>query len=192
VFLHFMNNVVRKFRNKGTQFRAAFHEGSDAISQRPGLVGSIAEIAGTLLVLMNALVGLAWLPFSRRKSHPSPAGLRLEFQDRASSAFGSEQQPSRVWVLLDTDFRYRDMSTSFCEMLDLRRADLIGRTAEDITPADFVDFESVRDEIRRFGRKTGFWIYLRRDARYVLVRYSIRVRADHMADLYLEPLPMAS
>jgi PAS domain S-box-containing protein len=84
------------------------------------------------------------------------------------------------------------MSESFCEMLGLQRADLIGRSAEDITPADFVDLAAVREEIRRCEKKIGFWIYIRRDGRYVLVRYSIRVRADRMADLYLEPFPMAS
>jgi PAS domain S-box-containing protein len=84
------------------------------------------------------------------------------------------------------------MSASFCEMLGLARSELIGRSAEDITPADFVDFEAVRAEVRRFGKKSGFWVYLRRDGRYVLVRYSLHVRKDHMADLYVEPLPVAS
>lgn len=183
-------SFVTKFSGKGRQLRVAFHEGSDAISDKPGLMELLAEVAGTVLLLLNAAVGLAWLPFTRRKSYAANA--KLQFQDRAPLALGSESQPHPVWVLLDTSFRYYDMSDSFCDMLGLQRADLIGRSAEDTTPAGFVDFASVRAEIRHYGKKTGFWVYLRRDGRYVLVRYLIRIRADHMADLYLEPLPVAS
>jgi PAS domain S-box-containing protein len=187
-------NVVNKIRNKGMRFSAAFHEGSDALGGDAGLPELLAEIAGILLMCLNAVLGLLSLlwPFSRK--HPrrvSSDRMRLLPND-PMSALTDEPQPHTVWVLLDSNFRYRDMSASFCELLALNRADLIGRSAEDFTPAEFVDLEAVRAEVRMFGGKTGFWVYLRRDGRFVLVRYSIRVRKDSMAELYLEPLPVAS
>jgi hypothetical protein len=165
-------NVVNKIRNKGMRFSAAFHEGSDALGGDAGLPELLAEIAGILLMCLNAVLGLLSLlwPFSRK--HPrrvSSDRMRLLPND-PMSALTDEPQPHTVWVLLD----------------------LIGRSAEDFTPAEFVDLEAVRAEVRRFGGKTGFWVYLRRDGRFVLVRYSIRVRKDSMAELYLEPLPVAS
>ncbi len=177
------------------RFSAAFHEGSDAIGGNAGLPELLAEIAAILLMCLNAAVGLVSLlwPFSRK--HPgrvSSDRKRLLPNDPMRSALTKEPQPHTVWVLLDSNFRYRDMSASFCELLALDRADLMGRSAEDFTPAGFVDLDAVRAEVRRFGGKTGFWVYLRRDGRFVLVRYSIRVRKDRMADLYLEPLPVAS
>ncbi len=188
-------NVANKLRNKGMRFSVAFHEGSDALGDKPGFAELLAEIAGTLFMCLNAALGLVSLlwPFSRK--HPrrtSSDRKRLLPSDRATSALDKEPQPHTAWVLLDSNFRYRDMSASFCELLALDRANLMGRSAEDFTPAGFVDLDAVRAEVRRFGVKTGFWVYQRPDGRFVLVRYSIRVRKDRMAELYLEPLPVAS
>ena len=176
------------------RFSVAFHEGSDALGDKSGFTELLAEIAGILFMCLNAALGLVSLlwPFSRKHRRVSSDRMRLLPNDLMSSALTKEPQPHTVWVLLDSNFRYRDMSESFCELLALERPDLIGRSAEDFTPAGFVDLEAVRAEVRRFGVKTGFWVYLRRDGRFVLVRYSIRVRNDRMAELYLEPLPVAS
>jgi PAS domain-containing protein len=115
----------------------------------------LAEIAGTLLFFLNAPTGWAWLPFRRRTSYPATADVKLDFGIEAVRPSGANRNHILCGFLLDTSFHYCDMSESFCEMLGLQRADLIGRSAEDITPADFVDLAAVREEIRRCGKKIG-------------------------------------
>ncbi len=177
---------------KKSLFGAALQEGADAVEEHGALTGFLADIIGLLMIGLNALLGLALLlwPF-RSKNHnqqegnPSTAGQRT----------GDFREPSdhdRLWVLLDSSFRYADMSPSFGQMLGFSRSELIGRTAEYVTPPDFVNFPKLREEIRSAGRKSGYWVYRRRDGRFVLVRYDLTMRSDGMADLYLEPLPVAS
>lgn len=184
-------NLARTFRNKGTQFSVAFREGSDEISDKPGAVEFLAEIAGTLLCFLNALMGWAWLPFRRRTSHPAIADVKLDFGIEAVRPYGANRNHilcGFYWTRAFITVTCRSLFAT-CSVFSVR---ISSAEAEDITPADFVDLAAVREEIWRCGKKIGFWIYIRRDGRYVLVRYSIRVRADRMADLYLEPLPMAS
>jgi hypothetical protein len=73
-------NVVRKFKNKGTQFSVALHEGSGAVSDKPGFIEFLAEVAGSLLMSANALLGLAlsFFPSGGKNSRAVPGDLELE------------------------------------------------------------------------------------------------------------------
>jgi PAS domain S-box-containing protein len=163
------------FARVRTQFETIFREGADATAPHT-ILEFLASVVGVGLLSLNTLIALAMLPWSsqRREGHKRREG-----------------SSDPIWVKLDSDFRYVDMSPEFCEFLGFSRSQLIGRSAEYVTPDDFANIEVVRDEIRRGRRKKGFWIYRRSDGKLVLVQYEIRVRPDNMADLIIAPVDLS-
>ena len=161
--------------SQGTRrFGTILREGADATSASP-ILEFVADVVGVGLLSLNTLLGIAMLPWSSRKVKAS-----------------SKDSPHQIWVKLNSDFRYVDMSPEFCKLLGFSRDQLIGRSAEDVTPHDFTNIEAVREEIRRDRKKSGFWLYQRSDRRLVLVRYAMVLGADNMADLVVAPVNLAA
>jgi PAS domain S-box-containing protein len=155
------------------KFGSVLREGADGTNPNP-VVELIIDVAGLLLLSLNALLSLVLLPWSNGRAKGQP-GREL-------------QEPTKpIRVLLDSDFRYVDMDPEFCELLGLSKVELVGKNAEYVTPADFCNLLEFREQVRNLGEKDGFWLYRRGDGSLVLVHYSIAVRRDNMADLLVTP-----
>jgi PAS domain S-box-containing protein len=163
------------FAQARTQFGTILREGSDATAPHP-ILEFLASVVGVGLLSLNTLIALAMLPWSskRRKGNRRREG-----------------SSNPIWVKLDSDFRFVDMSPEFCKFLGFPRSQLIGRSAEYVTPDCFANIEVVRDQIRHDRKKKGFWICRRSDGKPVLVNYEIRVRPDNMADLIIDPVDLS-
>jgi PAS domain S-box-containing protein len=163
-------------RRVRTQLRTMIRERADACTPNPFLK-PLVYLGGLGLLALDTLLSLATLP------RPST---RREGRERR------EDSSYPIWVKLDSNFRYVDMSPEFCTLLAFSRSELIGRSAEYITPPDFTNIQAVRAEIRRNRKKKGFWIYRRSDGKLVLVQYAMRLHSDNMADLLIAPASLAS
>ena len=155
------------------KFGGILREGADGANPN-AIVEFIADVVGLWLLSLNALFSLLLLPWSHR---------------RAKRPIEREcQEPSKpIRVLLDSEFRYVDMDPEFCKLLGLSKTELIGKDAEYVTPAGFCNFGEFSQQVRRLGRKHGFWVYRRGDGSLVLVHYSVTIRGDNMADLIVTP-----
>jgi PAS domain S-box-containing protein len=154
------------------EFATALREGGDSIVSNR-VVHFLADVVALVLLSLNTVLSVALLPWRPRRRKVTPPR-------RGSS--------DPIWALLDLEFRYRDMSPRFCELLGFSRSELVGKSVEYVTPPDFTNIQAMKDEVRRRRKKNGFWLYRRRDGHLVLVRYAIVLRSDNMADLKIDPI----
>lgn len=124
------------------------------------------------MLIMNTLGGIAILPWShtiqkqKRQEHPS----------------------GMIWAMLDSNFRYVDMSPEFCTLLGFTRSQLIGRGLDSVTPEGFIDVQAFTDEIRRVRKRAGVWTYRRSDGTRVRALYRMEIGPNKMTDWVITPL----
>jgi PAS domain-containing protein len=97
-------------------FERVLREGADGTNPNP-VVELITDVAGLLLLSLNALLSLVLLAWSHGRAKGQPERER--------------QEPTKpIRVLLDSDFRYVDMDPEFCELLGLSKVELVGKDAD--------------------------------------------------------------
>ena len=158
---------------KKAKFGNVLLEGAERTNPNP-VVELITDVAGLLLLSLNALLSLVLLPWSHGRANKKPER--------------EHQEPTKpIRVLLDSEFQYVDMDPEFCELLGRSKSELIGKDAEYVTPIDFCNIHEFRQQVRLRGKEDGYWLYRRKDGGLVLVDYSITVRPDNMVDLLVTP-----
>ncbi len=90
-------------------------------------------------------------------------------------------------IYVDSDRRLVEMTDGVCQLLGYRRAELIGRTIEDISHLDYRKVEHLFQTFLEDGGMTGDYVLRHRSGRPIAVKYEARVFEDGCMISRLEP-----
>lgn len=126
--------------------------------------------------------------------------LRVLKQELATSE-GRAQAPSHAHpefsgeyvVFVDGNRRYVDVTDGVCSLLGYTRAELLGKTIDEITAPEIRDTVSETfEQYVNAGGLSGEFLLLARDGRKVPIRYESKVFPDGCLVARWEPLPSAA
>lgn len=81
-------------------------------------------------------------------------------------------------TVVDAGRRFIEVSDSFCQLMGYERAELIGKTYDEVTAPNTNDIRTVFRLFVKNGYMHGLWMLVHRTGKHILVRYESWVRPD--------------
>jgi PAS domain S-box-containing protein len=96
-------------------------------------------------------------------------------------------------VFVDANRRYLDVTEGVCSLLGYSRAELVGKTIDDITPPEIKgSVSAIFQQFVNAGGLSGQFLLMARDGRRVPIRYDARVFPDGCLVACWEPLQLVA
>jgi PAS domain S-box-containing protein len=96
-------------------------------------------------------------------------------------------------VFVDANRRYLDVTEGVCSLLGYSRAELVGKTIDDITPPEIKgNVSATFQQFVNAGGLSGQFLLMARDGRRIPIRYDARVFPDGCLVACWEPLQLVA